>query len=197
MLRTVLWNCFRLRSTSVYPQDLGNNRKLALQIGHVERDEMKPGSLMPGDPLLIKTHEHPTDDKPAIYVLRDGRAACVSLWKFYDKKYPLSTVISGDHRFGTWARHAEAWNPGNRPDTLFIRYEEMVGNLHAVIDAIGGFLCRTPLGFELPLRDDIAGIGGHHVKSFSDWQASLTGRDLELFWKTNGRMMEILYGIKG
>ncbi len=194
-LRTILWNCFRLKSTSVYPQDLGGNRKLALQVGHVEHTEIHKGSFMPGDPILVKTHEHPTDDKPAIYVVRDGRPACVSLWKFYNKSAPLSVIVSGRHRFGTWANHVKAWNPRNRPNTLLVKYEDMVEHLSDVINSIGTFLKREPLSYDMPSREQVAGQGGRHVNTFSDWKEALTGDDLTLFWDTNRDMMESIYGI--
>jgi len=195
-LRTILWNCFRLKSTSIYPQDLGANRKLALQIGHVEHNEINKSSFMPGDPILVKTHEHPTDNKPAIYVIRDGRPACVSLWKFYNKSTPLSVIISGQHRFGTWANHMKAWNPEERPNTLLLKYEDMVKDLKGTIDTIAAYIQREPLAYELPPRDHIAGIGGHHVNTYSDWKDILTGDELRLFWETNGHMMEKVYGKK-
>jgi len=200
-LRTILWNCFRLKSASIYPQDLGDNRKLALQIGHVEHNEINKSSFMPGDPILVKTHEHPTDDKPAIYVIRDGRPACVSLWKFYNKATPLSVIISGQHRFGTWANHIKAWNPDTpwnsegRPNTLLLKYEDMIGNLAETINKIGVFINREPLSYDIPPRDHIAGVGGHHVNTYSDWKEILTGDDLKFFWEKNGDMMETMYGI--
>jgi hypothetical protein len=194
-LRTILWNCFGLKSASVYPKDLGYNKELALQIGHVEREEITKDTFKPGDPFLLKTHEPPKNDKPAIYVLRDGRPACVSLWKFYNKIIPLEAVISGNHRFGAWARHVESWDPQNRPNTLFLKYEDMVRDIRTVIDSIGAFLDKTPSSYELPSRDHIAEISKHHVKKYSDWQDILTGDYLKLFWYTNGAMMEKMYGI--
>jgi hypothetical protein len=194
-LRTILWNCFRLKSASVYPQDLGDNRSLALQIGHVEHDAINKSSFMPGDPILVKTHEHPVDNKPAVYVVRDGRPACVSLWKFYNKSDPLSVIISGRHRFGTWANHVKAWNPEERSNTLLLKYEDMIAHLSVTIDKIGLFLNREPLSYDIPPRDHIAGLGGRHVNTYSDWKEILTGADLQLFWEKNGDMMEKMYGI--
>lgn len=82
-LRTILWQCFGLRSASIYPNDLGGNKRLEEFVGHIEpgvdRKIIFPRNGLP----LFKTHEYPADLKPAIYVVRDGRATTLSLWKFY------------------------------------------------------------------------------------------------------------------
>jgi FkbM family methyltransferase len=103
--------------------------------------EVSSTERMPGDwksricqekdlPLaLIKTHEIPEDDAPAIYLLRDGMLATDS-WFHYQKKndpdLTLSEVIAGACQFGTWASHLKHWNPKTRPNTLIIRFEDLV-----------------------------------------------------------------------
>ena len=47
-LRTILWNCFAMKSGSVYPNDLGGDRNLTRVIGHVEHDEIGKGAFHPG-----------------------------------------------------------------------------------------------------------------------------------------------------
>jgi len=86
LLRTVLWHCFKLKSASVYPNDLGGNKKLGKNVGHIEYDANRQLKFPKGKPRLVKTHEPPRNNASAIYVVRDGRAACVSLWNFYNKK---------------------------------------------------------------------------------------------------------------
>ena len=36
-LRTILWQCFGLRSASYYRDDLGGNKELEEYVGHIER----------------------------------------------------------------------------------------------------------------------------------------------------------------
>jgi hypothetical protein len=179
----------------VYPKDLGDNKKLASLVGHVEHDEINFVRFLPDDPFLVKTHELSSDDKPAIYVIRDGRPACVSLWKFYHKTKPLAYIVNGQHRFKTWADHVKSWDPKNRPNTLLLRYEDMVNERNQVIDCIAEFLNREVLSYELPMREQVADIDGRHVNKYSDWREILTGADLELFWERNGEVMEKMYGI--
>ncbi|MFV2033487.1 MAG: sulfotransferase domain-containing protein [Gammaproteobacteria bacterium] len=64
-----------------------------------------------------------------MYIVRDGRAAAISLWRFYNQSISLQNIITGKHRFGTWAGHLNTWKPWERPDTLLIRYEDIQSDL--------------------------------------------------------------------
>lgn len=180
-LRTILWNCFGLRSASVYPQDLGGNKALEDYVGHIEHGPRTLDLLRESGISLVKTHEHPRDPNAAIYVVRDGRAACVSLWNFYDRKIPLAAIIEGRHRFGTWADHVRAWNPRNRPNTLLLAYEELKDELPGSLDKISRFLSRPIVSGRVPDRNAIAAGDGRWVRKESSWQAELQGPSLARF----------------
>jgi len=189
-LRTILRHCFGLRSASVYPEDLGGNRALEEYVGHIEHGPEMYDRLQENGISLVKTHEYPQDANSAIYVLRDGRAACVSLWKFYQKSIPLETVIEGWHRFGTWADHVKAWSPKDRPGTLLLNYEELRHDLPGSLDKISRFLSRPVIGDRLPDRDTIAASDGRWVRKESSWQTELEGRNLARFNEINGEVLE-------
>ena len=74
-LRMVLLNCFGLKTGSIYPADLGRNQALERFVGHIEHDAFGDIAFPQGNLPLLKTHELPRDDLPAIYIVRDGRAA--------------------------------------------------------------------------------------------------------------------------
>ncbi|MBI3570208.1 MAG: sulfotransferase domain-containing protein [Gammaproteobacteria bacterium] len=198
LLRTVLWHCFGLRSASPYPEDLGGNKELANYIGHIDISELEfvgPDQRIrfPGDAMLLfKTHQLPSDPNPAIYVVRDGRAACVSLWRFYRGQVTLETVIAGQHAFGAWADHVAAWRPWERPNTLLVRYEDMTGNLPHVLEGISAFLKRDIVKATIPDRNILANLEGRWVRGKSDWRSNMTDAQLELFDKTNGDMLRRL-----
>ena len=189
-LRTILWHCFGLRSASVYPKDLGGNRALEEYVGHIEHGPEIRDRLGENGIPLIKTHERPTDVNPAMYVVRDGRAACVSLWRFGGKTIPLEAVIEGRHRFGTWADHVQAWNPKHRPNTLLLRYEDLRDDLPGSLDRIGRFLNKPPVGGRVPDRDAIAASDGHWVRKESSWKAELDGPALARFNAINRGVLE-------
>lgn len=185
LLRTILWHCFGLRSASLYPLDLGGNRVLEEHVGHIEHGPQAKDRLRENGIALIKTHEHPQDANPAIYVIRDGRAAAVSLWRFGGKTIPLEAVIAGRHRFGTWADHVHAWRPEHRPNTLLLRYEDLRDELADSLDRIGRFLGRPAVGERLPDRSAIAASDGKWVRTESSWRTELQGSALDRFNEMN------------
>lgn len=192
LIRTVLWQCFGLKSGSVYPNDLGGNSSLESYVGHVEFSSTETLKLSDDAPTIIKTHERPASQHPAIYIVRDGRAATVSLWEFYSRKVPLTTIIQGQHRFGTWAQHLIAWKPWKREGTLFLRYEDIISSLPATLDRISEFLDLPVLSTSLPDREDIAQQDGRWVRQKTDWSLVIDKQQLDTFYQLNGSMMRKL-----
>lgn len=196
LLRTVLWQCFGLRSSSLYPNDLGGNEKLEQYVGHVERspDIVKQLRQENGGVPLIKTHEPSGDANPAIYVIRDGRAACVSLWKFYKARLnpdiPLEVVIEGKERFGTWADHVKAWDPWTRPNTLLFKYEALLSDMPGTLAALSGFLKKDIISTTIPDRNTIAAVDGTWVKEKTSWRSELSGANLQRFEEINREVLE-------
>lgn len=189
-LRTVLWHCFGLRSASVYPNDLGGKQELANYVGHIEHGPNQPIRFQMGGLPLIKTHELPTDHHPAIYVVRDARAASVSLWQFNKQKIPLQAIIAGKLQFGTWANHVAAWKPWERPNTLLIKYEDMISDLPVVLLRVSSFLDRRILSEKIPDRNTVAGIDGQWVRTKSDWRLQITDVQLAQCNEINQAMLQ-------
>lgn len=189
LLRTVLWHCFGLRSASIHPNDLYGNKVIENYVGHIEHDPDGKIRFPPNTLPLVKTHEPPPDMNPAIYVVRDGRAASVSLWRFYGEQYPLEAIIEGQHHFGTWSGHVASWKPWERPNTLLIRYEEMTGNLPHVIEQISTFLGSAIVMDRIPDRETLADIGGQWIKKPSDWRSVFSASLLKRFLEINGEML--------
>ena len=188
LLRTILHHCFGLPSTSVYAGDLGGNRALEAMVGHFEGPVPPPG-CPPDAPLLVKTHRRPSDDAPAIYVVRDGRAAAVSLWEFYGRRFPLRALIVGGGPHQTWSEHLAAWRPWARPGTLLLRYEELTGDLPGALPKLAAYLGRPVLSDRIPARTDLAALGGRWIGEYSDWRAKASVRDMRLFGIVNGVAM--------
>ena len=184
LLRTILWHCFGFRSGSYYPNDLLGNKKLE-EYGPDNQIRFPKNSIP-----FIKTHEYDKDNNPAIYVIRDGRAASVSLWKLFNYRFSLEEIIIGQrHQFGTWTNHIESWDPWNRPKTLLLKYEDLINSLSGELDSISDFLNTPVLKHNIPDRSIIAGVSGRMVKNKSDWQSELSGELLELFLALNGDML--------
>lgn len=151
LLRQILRQVFRQRTFSQYndPADVGAIPELAHATGHVNYagrwEDFYAAATDAGQAFLVKTHDAPPDDAPAIYMVRDGRAAAVS-WVHAMQarqgmlRYSLDDIIEGRTRFGGWSAHLEAWQAVARPRTLFLRFEDVVQNPQPAIDRIGRLL---------------------------------------------------------
>tara|TARA_Y100000816_G_scaffold271033_1_gene235236 strand:+ start:116 stop:748 length:633 start_codon:yes stop_codon:yes gene_type:complete len=184
-LRTILFNCFGIKTASIYPNDLGGNKILENFVGHIEHNQNKTITFQKGSIPIIKTHKLNQDENRSIYIIRDGRAASVSLWNFYGKKIPIKDIILGNHRFGTWKDHLISWNPLKRPNTLLIKYEDILCNFEYVLNSIETFLEIKVLSKKLPSRDTVALFDGRWVRSKTDWKEKISGEELNLFNKIN------------
>ena len=102
----------------------------------------------------------------------------------------LDDVIEGKHRFGTWSGHLESWKPWERPNTLMLRYEQMVSDLPAILQKISDFLKRDIVKSSIPDRNEIAKMDGHVVRKKSDWRSEFTDELTDKFFQINGMMFE-------
>lgn len=161
-LRTVLHQAFGISSTTVYPREDGfmlEKPALAEKLGYA-------GPLASVDPAApqwigIKTHDTSVDDAPAIYVVRDGRAALVSylhyLRAFTNKQPTIPELIGGAYWPGSWSEHYRHWSPRSRPNTLLLRFEDMRTDLDAACRTISDFLDVEQIA---PAQIDIAEMRG-------------------------------------
>lgn len=187
-LRTVLHQCFGLHTGSLYPNDLGDSQGAERLTGHIDaRDGKFDFGRQPY--ALIKTHDPPQNDAPAIYVVRDGREAVTSLYHFWHEDVPLLDIAEGRARFGSWAGHLQAWAPRSRRNTLLLRYEHLVEDLPGTVDRISAFLRCRPQRHSLPPRDELAQADGRWIRPASQQKVSLQGETLDRFMAVNGAMM--------
>ena len=78
-LRTILRHAFGFQSTSIFPNDLGNNKKLEEYVGHVELNSRDPNQTLKRMAIpFVKTHFADKDQNIAIYLARDGVKAMKS-----------------------------------------------------------------------------------------------------------------------
>jgi len=185
MLRTIMYQCFGIRSASVYPMDVTG--RTAEQVGHIEHG---PGGAIDftGQRFrLIKTHDRPQDARPAIYILRNGREATLSYHRFTHGRAGLRDIIEGRAGQRPWSAHVTAWNPTDRPDTLLLRYEQMVADTSGTIAAIAAFLGAEPRAWTLPDRETLA--DGHWIVSANVERARFDAATEAAFERINGEQM--------
>ncbi|MEM9233148.1 MAG: sulfotransferase domain-containing protein, partial [Pseudomonadota bacterium] len=153
-LRILLQRYFGLPTLSKYDDthDIAANPALAEITGHDQLQgnwaDVYPQLDRSPDLHIVKTHDAPTDENKAIYILRDPRAVVVSyrryLENFAHRTVDHLDVITGSVGFGSWASHLESWDPLNRPNTLFLKFEDVCTNPVAAVIDIASFLKIDP-----------------------------------------------------
>jgi len=147
---------------------------------------------------IIKTHNLPEHDGPAVYIVRNGPAAIDSYFHYHKKfsfeQPSLTDVIAGACEFGSWSDHYFGWNPRTRPDTLMLQYEDLVAQPEQVIPRLSDFLGITPSSGDLPLFSELK----DKLPAFfrrgqnQDFLTAWTPGQLALFRQLHGRAMEEL-----
>jgi hypothetical protein len=145
------------------------------------------------DTYFVKTHNLPQDDAKTIYLVRDGRACIISYLRYLKDFHPeaelsLEDVIMGNCMFGSWSDHFKAWEPRSRPNTLLLRYEDLVREPRKMVHTISDFIGDSVVNSELP---ELKPIDSNFLGSGNDDSsiAELEGRDLNLFWLMHGQVM--------
>lgn len=185
-LRTILNQCFDLKSASVYPNDLADNAALEKLVGHVELIENGKITTKPflNKPFLIKTHELNHTDAKSIYVVRDAYSVMLSLHKFFNYEISLEDVIKGKHRWGIWADHVENWTRDTSEQKLILKYEDLRDNLDESLIKLSNFLGVEVLNNKMMPRDKISD-GKFVNKEGKPWQEKMEKHHVELCTRIN------------
>lgn len=146
---------------------------------------------------VVKTHEAPESDDPAIYIVRNGLIATDSYRHYFENiekvNFTWEQVVDGVS-FPAWSEHLERWSPMSRPNTLFLRYEDILSKYgHRQIERIAEFT-------GLPLQnkwqnpfDTLHGMGRNYFrrgKVTVPW--SITRSEKKYFMKKNKLWMDSL-----
>lgn len=136
LLRTILWQTMGLKSYSdengEIPRKILTEKSLKVTgkiiLDHDWNDFYQNASDS-NDLYLVKTHQPPRDNQPAIYIVRDGRKSYSSYCQFHKittqpPYLSLLELILGLDFYGGWSEHYLAWQ--ERKNTLLVRYEDLV-----------------------------------------------------------------------
>jgi hypothetical protein len=199
-VRIVLNQCFGLESYSLYNDAYFTDRvEITTLVGHRpyegEQDKFIKWAEEQARLIAIKTHGPPTDDAPAIYVIRHGLAASVSLQHYLrdisSLDLPLLDIVQGNAIFGSWAKHVSEWNALARPNTLLVRYEELVSDpLGKTIEKFEHFLKLQSKQKTVPLFQELSSLDqkvfrcGSNERSLSQVSPGIAAA----FWRLQGKV---------
>ena len=151
LLRTLLYQVFGLKTVADEPGEARlvswtEESKEALGYAEVPGswDDYYRQALASPSLHLVKTHRPPVDNAKAIYVVRDGRSACVSYARYHaayvrDGGQGLLGLIAGSDYYGGWSDHVQRWT--RSPDqVLVLRYEQLVDADAGLVRRIADFL---------------------------------------------------------
>jgi hypothetical protein len=155
--------------------------------------------------ILVQTHEMPSDDRLAIYLIRDGRDALVSYaWYIInvekvktDFRTALKNVIENPGYFGGWSAHVLSWI--KRIDkTAVIKFENLV-TAPSPNQIIEKALVELKLGQikelghkkKLPTFDFLNQKNPNHYRrgKIGGWKDEMPPDLHALFWKKHGHAM--------
>jgi len=149
---------------------------------------------------LVKTHDGAEDNAKAIYVVRNGFAATRSfksyLRDFNGLEYSLEQIILGEPQFRSWGWHLDAWNPLERPNTLLLKYEDLVERPEEQIERVVDF---TGLKRQGEWVNEFDKLHASNPKMFrqghgGDPRADFSEAEQQLFWAMHGDwMLELGY----
>ena len=203
LLRLIFKQAFGRDTVSAHDDDaadIGADPAVAATVGHRSLDEPWPAARarLAGDAALhlVKTHDPPPDGGRAVYVVRDGRAATAS-FHHYLHDYPghaaatAADVVLGLTPFGSWGEHLDRWDPLARPDTLLLRYEDLIADPGPQIDRLAAFAGLSPVADWHNDFDRLHAMAPRFFRAgpANDPAAALSPGDAELFWAEHGDWM--------
>jgi hypothetical protein len=206
LFRSMLWHVWGIGSYSFYG-DAGDIADLSIgrKIGHLSLgqpfmdayEQIAESSQL----YLVKTHEIPIDAAKAIYIVRDGRAASRSYCHYRrdfngltDQTANLRDVLLGFTSFGSWSNHLDAWNPLNRPNTLLLKYEQLLNDPASQIPRIADFIEIAPQRAWRNNFDEMARLEPRFFRAAAanDPQQALNPAEAQLFWSLHAPWMRRL-----
>ena len=149
-LRIILNQFFGVGSFSLYDDraDIAADSAFTELVGHRShgwplRDFVATARTAP-EQFFVKTHTKPEDTAKAIYLVRDGRAALVSYYHYRKdvakENVSLAQIVRGDVWGGRWSANVDAWVFSGRPNTLVLRFEDLISHHAESLDALADFL---------------------------------------------------------
>lgn len=207
-LRILLHHFSNLPTYHLYRE---NDSEVELDRGKLAGHEILHQSLheiqYSSEIFFIKTHELPSDQFPAIYLVRDGRDVFLSYTKYiqnYEQEYSkgkddtkiLRGLISRADPFGGWSNNVLSWTQRTAP-TVVIRFEYLINhpNPKKIIEyAFQQLDLEQNLqakNEDLPTFQTLNEIEPTFFRSgkVGNWHTEMSTEMQSLFWRHHGYVM--------
>jgi hypothetical protein len=155
---------------------------------------------------IVKTHNLPEEDYPAIYLVRDGRDALVSYARFVlpmqhagnrdEYLKLLRHLIETTGSYGGWSANVQAWMARRKP-TVVVRFDDLIERpLEELRRAVAAIGMRAPEKQveDLPSFADLQKLGPHFFRKgrTGAWREEMPDDLHRLFWQCHGETMRAL-----
>lgn len=152
LTRTILHRCFGTGSATVYKslfdEAFADFIGSAPGTGDLSSEQFVQHARESDETYIVKTHELPDDDEPAIIVVRDGRAACASFAHYQSDilglHFPLEQIVIGAQPLKSWSEHVIGWTQSSRRK-LVLRYEDLRDVTPDVLSQLGDFIGKPQI----------------------------------------------------
>ena len=185
LTRTILRDCFGIESYTHFLKEPETDHLFPNQTKYDFNDKSLYQSLKSEDRIYyVKTHYAVFDDSPVIHIVRNGRNAILSYSNLL-KTQPLGVMLGNNIQFPTWSGHY--WAFAGRPNSLLVRFEDLLENTDRQVERIGQFIKQKPKPFinNFEPVNRVMGTQGKTYAQFSDFE--------ELYFqRMNGTVMGVL-----
>lgn len=214
--RMLLYHLYGIKTSSVYNDPLFQRIGASELIGHelllAPLEELANEDKV----YFVKTHGLPTDNGPAIYIVRDGRDAVVSYAKYelsfgQEPSRPtrlkeilgledrfqriLRDLILSNQDYGSWSRNVLSWTRCRKGGFTFsLRYENLILDpIYWVKNALDALQFEVlPIGGNLPSFDELHSKWPEFFRKgkVGSWREEMPEDLRSLFWEHHAEAME-------
>jgi hypothetical protein len=147
---------------------------------------------------VVKSHSPPEDNGKAVYVARNGFATIISYYYYLrdwrQKPLSLEEIILGKPKSGSWGYHLDLWQPLERPNTLLLKYEDLVEKPEEQIAKLSDFCGLRPQKGWVNEFDKLHALNPAFFRKgqTGDASAEFSEAQRDLFWSLHGDWMQRL-----
>lgn len=202
--RIVLHHLFGLPTYSVYDDDDPVALRVGPElVGYRPRPTDREGMASSSDLFIIKTHKRrKADGYRAIYLVRDGRDAVVSQARLCASQSgvvgePFDQVLReqilrpwnpAEPSSGSWGGNVLSWINADAPETVIVRYEDLIAAPRDVVVRVVQSLCPELVPIEgeiVPDFSELHSIDGEFFRRgmAGSYRDEMPPEVQDLFWQ--------------